>query len=162
MSGFIYFIQCGERVKIGWSRDPRRRLVKIQSDNGTPCVLLGAVPGTLDQEAEAHDLLRPWRVSGEWFDGNAAPVREVCRFFGGLNPPAARSARRPILNTPLSIKLWERGFRMADLASALQIHKANLSRWARTGVPADRVRAVESITGIPRNELRPDLYGEAP
>jgi hypothetical protein len=158
MSGFIYFIQCGERVKIGWSRDPKRRLVKIQSDNGAPCILLGSVPGTLDQEAEAHDLLRPWRISGEWFDGSAAPVREACRFFGGLNAPDTPRARRPVLNTALSAKLWERGLRMTDLASALQIHKANLSRWARTGIPADRVPAVEAITGIPRHELRPDLY----
>jgi hypothetical protein len=161
MTGFVYFIQCGERVKIGWSRDPKKRLVKIQCDNGAPCILLGAVAGTLDQEAEIHDLLRPWRLSGEWFDGTAAPVAAACDHFGGLNPPDAPRQRRPILRTKLAARLWQSGFRMTDVATALRIDKANLSRWARTGIPAERVCAVEAMTGIPRHELRPDLYEAA-
>lgn len=33
-----------------------------------------------------------------------------------------------------------------------------VSQWKR--VPADRVLAVETATGVPRHELRPDLYPE--
>ncbi len=33
-----------------------------------------------------------------------------------------------------------------------------ISQWRR--VPAERVLDVERITGVSRNELRPDIYGE--
>ena len=44
------------------------------------------------------------------------------------------------------------------LAVQLGISRAAISQWQR--VPAERVLDVERITGIPRIELRPDLYAE--
>lgn len=51
----------------------------------------------------------------------------------------------------------ERG-RISELARALNITRAAVFQWKR--VPAERVLDVERITGIPRIELRPDLYAE--
>jgi TorA maturation chaperone TorD len=42
------------------------------------------------------------------------------------------------------------------LARGLGISQPSVSNW--TKVPADRVIAVETLTGIPRADLRPDLY----
>ena len=42
------------------------------------------------------------------------------------------------------------------LAAALEITPQALSQWKR--VPALRVITVEQKTGVPRHELRPDLY----
>lgn len=42
------------------------------------------------------------------------------------------------------------------LARALGISQPSVSNWAR--VPAERVLTVELLTGVPRSELRPDLY----
>jgi TorA maturation chaperone TorD len=42
------------------------------------------------------------------------------------------------------------------LARALGISQPAISSWKR--IPAERVLAIESITGISRSELRPDLY----
>lgn len=42
------------------------------------------------------------------------------------------------------------------LARALGVSQPAISSWKR--VPAERVLAIESLTGVPRNELRPDLY----
>jgi DNA-binding transcriptional regulator YdaS (Cro superfamily) len=42
------------------------------------------------------------------------------------------------------------------LANKLGISKQAVSMWER--IPADRIIAVEAATGIPREELRPDLY----
>jgi TorA maturation chaperone TorD len=45
---------------------------------------------------------------------------------------------------------------VAELARKIGISQPSVSNWSR--VPAQRVIAVESVTGVPRRELRPDLY----
>lgn len=44
----------------------------------------------------------------------------------------------------------------AALARALNKTKAGVWQWKR--VPAERVLAVERVTGVSRHDLRPDLY----
>ena len=46
---------------------------------------------------------------------------------------------------------------VAQLARKIGISQPSVSNWAK--VPAQRVIAVEAATGIPRTELRPDLFG---
>jgi TorA maturation chaperone TorD/DNA-binding transcriptional regulator YdaS (Cro superfamily) len=46
------------------------------------------------------------------------------------------------------------------LARALGISQPSVPNWSR--VPAERVLAVESLTGVPRTTLRPDLYPPDP
>lgn len=60
--------------------------------------------------------------------------------------------------TDLHTLLRERGFRMADLADALKVERSTVWRWCAGRLPAERVVEVERITGIPREQLRPDLY----
>ena len=49
----------------------------------------------------------------------------------------------------------------AKLAAALgNLSPQAISQWKR--VPADRVIAVEKISGVSRHELRPDIFGPAP
>jgi DNA-binding transcriptional regulator YdaS (Cro superfamily) len=42
------------------------------------------------------------------------------------------------------------------LAKNLKIEPSSVLRWTR--IPAERVVAVERVTGVPREQLRPDLY----
>jgi DNA-binding transcriptional regulator YdaS (Cro superfamily) len=49
----------------------------------------------------------------------------------------------------------ERG-RLSKLANALEITPAAITQW--DVVPADKLVRIESETGIPRQQLRPDLY----
>lgn len=44
------------------------------------------------------------------------------------------------------------------LARAVGVSQPAISSWKR--VPADRVLTIEALTGVPRSELRPDLYPE--
>lgn len=53
----------------------------------------------------------------------------------------------------------ERG-RANMLADQLSISPSAISQWNR--VPAERVLEIEHITGLPRHELRPDLYPAPP
>lgn len=48
----------------------------------------------------------------------------------------------------------------AELAALLKgASQQNISYWLRNGkVPAERVLAIEEVTGVARHELRPDLY----
>jgi DNA-binding transcriptional regulator YdaS (Cro superfamily) len=47
----------------------------------------------------------------------------------------------------------------AKLAEALGIYQSAVAKWvANKRVPAERVLAVEKITGVSRHELRPDIY----
>jgi TorA maturation chaperone TorD len=47
---------------------------------------------------------------------------------------------------------------VAQLARRIGIAQPSVSNWSR--VPAERVIAVEAVTGVSRKELRPDLYSE--
>ncbi len=48
---------------------------------------------------------------------------------------------------------------VTELARRIGISQPSVSNWTR--IPAERVLAVESVSGIGRAILRPDLYGEA-
>ena len=61
--------------------------------------------------------------------------------------------RKPLYKSPLDAV----GTR-AEVAARLNVDKSQLTRWAQRGIPAARVVDVERITGIPREQLRPDLY----
>lgn len=49
------------------------------------------------------------------------------------------------------------------LSRATGIKPSTISKWrvSKNGIPADRVPAVSAVTGIPRHEIRADLW-EAP
>lgn len=50
----------------------------------------------------------------------------------------------------------------AGLARRINKTQQTVSFWKKRGViPAEDVPAVEAATGIPRNELRPDIFGKA-
>jgi pyruvate kinase len=52
----------------------------------------------------------------------------------------------------------ERG-RRVWMAHELGINPASISQWDR--VPVERVNDISRLTGIPRENLRPDIFGEA-
>lgn len=60
--GFIYAIRFADRIKIGFSTNPRRRLGALPHDE-----VLGTMPGTRVEEAEAHARFVEHRHTGEWF-----------------------------------------------------------------------------------------------
>lgn len=62
------------------------------------------------------------------------------------------------MTATLADLLRDKGMRLSDLAKALRINKSLPTRWSRKRVPAERVIEVEKATGIPRQEIRPDIY----
>lgn len=61
--GYVYYIRFGGMVKIGFSKDPARRLKALPHEE-----VLDIRPGSRNDERLAHHLCGEWRVVGEWFE----------------------------------------------------------------------------------------------
>ena len=55
-------------------------------------------------------------------------------------------------------KLLQSGLTRREIAEQIGVDKSTVTRWCQFRVPAERVLEVERITGVPRHELRPDIY----
>ncbi|MBN6054537.1 GIY-YIG nuclease family protein, partial [Nonomuraea sp. RK-328] len=60
--GYVYFIGYTDRIKIGYSINPRIRFEVFRPDD----VLL-VLPGTMAHERALHELFKAHRIRGEWF-----------------------------------------------------------------------------------------------
>ena len=71
----IYFIKdtVTLAVKIGYSKDPEKRLAHLQTATPNQLVLLGAIQGGLEHEAAYHQQFAKHRLQGEWFRGPVLP-----------------------------------------------------------------------------------------
>jgi hypothetical protein len=65
--GWVYLIESGDNVKIGWSQDVSRRMMELQIANPVGLKLLGTVPGTKKDEFAYHAKFAHLNVTGEWF-----------------------------------------------------------------------------------------------
>ena len=78
MTGYIYAIRAGDRVKIGYSAEPAVRFNKIKADSPLPVRLMGVTPGDLTAEAALHQRFVEYRIHGEWFLLKGAVAEWVC------------------------------------------------------------------------------------
>lgn len=67
-TGYIYFISNGESVKIGFSKDPEKRLKNLQTANPVELKLLYFEKGNSNIESRLHKLFSKDRIQGEWFN----------------------------------------------------------------------------------------------
>lgn len=66
--GFVYFIQCGDRIKIGFAlNDVQMRLQTLQTGSPEPLVLLHYEAGSERIERELHRRFKAFRHAREWF-----------------------------------------------------------------------------------------------
>lgn len=90
----IYFAQVGPYIKIGFSRNPERRVRRLFS-SATPAPadcprdlasrrLLRTIPGDLSVERAVHAAVDDFRVAGEFFLGEP----EVYAFVTSVHPDA--------------------------------------------------------------------------
>lgn len=67
MSGFVYIIRCGDFVKIGHSKNPKRRIKDMDACLPIEPILLATFPARRFLETRLHFHLRHHRVRSEWF-----------------------------------------------------------------------------------------------
>lgn len=63
----IYALQCGDKIKIGFSRWPPERLWNLQRENALPMTVLSITMGEQEDERRLHDYFSPYRQHAEWF-----------------------------------------------------------------------------------------------
>lgn len=73
---FVYFIQSGDFIKIGWSKHPEKRVDQIRRGGKATRpsaglvedpTLLAYIPGTTKDESSLHARFASSRDQGEWF-----------------------------------------------------------------------------------------------
>lgn len=67
--GCIYFVQGenSQRIKIGFSKDPVKRIAALATGCPEPIKVLGAIDGSQAGERALHLKFAHLRVVGEWF-----------------------------------------------------------------------------------------------
>lgn len=73
VKGSIYFVLApsSNRIKIGFSVNPAKRIEAILTGCPERLAVLGVIPGTIPEEHALHHRFAPARVHREWF--NATP-----------------------------------------------------------------------------------------
>lgn len=64
----IYFIKANDRVKIGYTLDPSKRIPSIQTSSPYKLEVLLIIDGTIELERELHKNFQEYKIAGEWFE----------------------------------------------------------------------------------------------
>lgn len=152
MTGYVYAIRCGDVVKLGWSKNPRRRFTMLVTGNPGECVLVGAISATIEQEQELHRLLSAHRVRREWFR-EAGPVAA----FVSMLPPVSRQA--PIVGDvndhPLAVYRRQHGLTLKDFADMIGVKSPAVCRW-ETGSRFPRPDQIARISAVTEGAVTAD------
>jgi DNA-binding XRE family transcriptional regulator len=63
----IYFIEQDGMVKIGFTKNPSKRLSALQSSNPNELIVRLVIDGTLEDETKYHMQFKDRHIRGEWF-----------------------------------------------------------------------------------------------
>ena len=89
LDGSVYFLEAGELIKIGFSRNLKNRLRTLQDALPYEGVLLHTIIGTERMEAFLHARFAADRVRGEWFKRSAKLLEYIDLLKAGHVPGAA-------------------------------------------------------------------------
>jgi Meiotically up-regulated gene 113 len=70
VKGGVYVIEAvgTNRVKIGYSLNPEKRIKELSTGCPFELQLVGCVKGTIEREKQLHCRFTKYRVNGEWFE----------------------------------------------------------------------------------------------
>ena len=84
----VYFIRSPTAVKIGRSKDTKRRLGVLQTGHPEPLSLAATCEGGRELERQYHDRFKDYRLAGEWFSPHPEILAEIER----LSSPKASAS----------------------------------------------------------------------
>lgn len=99
----VYFILCGDYIKVGFSTNPHKRLASMQTGSPFELVLLADIPGSKDDEQEIHRMFPDLHFRGEWFRDDPR-----IRAFIEATKIKRPARRRRMLRGPIQYELVSR------------------------------------------------------
>lgn len=90
---FVYFVLCGDAVKIGTSTNPRSRVAEMQTGSPLHLKLLAVTPGDLTVERKYHEKFNHLRKGGEWFHAAPELLAYVTDRYGNSGNAKKREVR---------------------------------------------------------------------
>lgn len=92
----VYFIEDGDAVKIGYTKDknPDKRLRALQTANPRKLRVLGFIPGGVEVENRIHSELASYRLEGEWFELCRPVLDHVARLVGNHKIKQTKKSRK--------------------------------------------------------------------
>lgn len=64
---YIIYNYENKTIKLGYSKNPERRLIELQTGNSVKLTLLHVEEGSLEKEQELHNYLKEFKLTGEWY-----------------------------------------------------------------------------------------------
>lgn len=145
----VYFIQAGDGgpVKIGKADDALARMQDLQVAHWNELTLMRVIDGGHATERWLHRFYGSLHLRGEWFRYSDCMLT--------IEPPALIAQPSSALHRAVDVAGGQ-----TELARKLGTSQARVWQWLRPGrrLPAEYVLQIERATGVPRHELRPDLY----
>ena len=109
MNGKVYFVSAPGRIKIGYTRNPERRLMQLRSNDLETLTSMGVIVGSRALESRLHDALNEYCIKGEWFldcDAVRSVVEDaIAGKFKFIDAPAIDEApsRSPVERNSLDV-----------------------------------------------------------
>jgi hypothetical protein len=126
----LYIITDGSVFKLGYSKDPLKRLKELQTSSSKPLSILVTTPGDLKDEKYYHKQLCESRLVGEWFTDSDTIQSIIYDWRHKKTPVYQESILSKIyIHKAKTKNLW---FKAADCCKLLNIRTDNLLK--RKGV----------------------------
>lgn len=102
VAGWVYYLHVGERLKIGYTSSPEKRLKSYPPGSR----LIAIHPGTKATETDMHQRFRHALVDGrEWFNPDDLAIREhITEVLKQFGPPPEQYQPRYRSNTAAKVK----------------------------------------------------------
>jgi len=85
-AGYVYVIDAGEYIKIGFGVKPTQRLKDLQTGSPTKLKLLLCIKGNTKLERDLHKKFAAHRVEGEWFANKEQIINEIKNEYQFIAP----------------------------------------------------------------------------
>ena len=157
----VYFLGIVPRgpIKIGLSQNPARRSAELLLPFESKILVTKAGDFAIEQALHAKFLAH--HIRGEWFQRERVIMALIARIRAGESWPAdieaaaTASRLRRVPQGALQSAIVAAGGG-ATLARKLGVKRSAVYQWPKC--PVQRVLDVERLSGVPRHELRPDIY----
>lgn len=135
----VYFARVGRDgpIKIGFTGgDPLDRIADLQTGCPWPIALIGAVPGTTQDEACLHMLFPELRLEGEWFRPEDRLMMAIAEILAGRFRWPSRETGRVLPAEPtISDIIWAAGGpNKIATASRGGVAIDAIHKWRRNGI----------------------------